>query len=207
MLSELSGLGQNNIVLDIVKKNCDNLEEDMIDAIKKDQEDSESSSSSPTSNTRTSESEDTWTNIIQFYLMFPTVVAVMFVFCLVLYSFYELFTTVSRLLECPSYPWFYVCVSVTFLLLINYSSCKYLKFVEHPTDFRLILPLPVLCNLGMSLWGYNSQKDNCLTDTYYFEKLHRVVRYHYYFQLVCVMSGVFLYLVLCVWNKRREKSS
>ena len=40
MLSEISGLGQNNIVLDIVKKNCDNLEEDMIDAIKKDQEDS-----------------------------------------------------------------------------------------------------------------------------------------------------------------------
>ena len=65
----------------------------MIDAIKKDMEDSESSSSSPTSNTRTSESEDTWTNIIQFYLMFPTVVAVMFVFCLVLYSYYALFIT------------------------------------------------------------------------------------------------------------------
>jgi len=207
MLSELSGLGQNNIVVDIVKKNCDKLEEDMIDAIKKDMEDSESSSSTPTSNTRTSESEDTWTNIIQFYLMFPTVVAVMFVFCLVLYSYYELFITVDRLLECASQPWFYVCVSVTILLLINYSSCKYLKFVEHPTDFRLILPLPVLCNLGMSLWGYSSQKDNCLTDTYYFEKLHRVVRYHYYFQLVCVMSGVLLYLVLCVWNRRREKSS
>ena len=170
MLSEISGLGQNNIVLDIVKKNCDSLEDEMIDAIKKDMEDSESSSSTPTSNTRTSESEDTWTNIIQFYLMFPTFVVVMFIFYLVLYSYYALFTTVDRLLECASHPWFYVCVSVTILLLINYSSCKYLKFVEHPTDFRLILPVPVLCNLGMSVWGNNIHGDNCLTDTYYFKK-------------------------------------
>ena len=207
MLSEISGLGQNNIVLDIVKKNCDSLEDEMIDAIKKDMEDSESSSSTPTSNTRTSESEDTWTNIIQFYLMFPTFVVVMFIFYLVLYSYYALFTTVDRLLECASHPWFYVCVSVTILLLINYSSCKYLKFVEHPTDFRLILPVPVLCNLGMSVWGNNCHGDNCLTDTYYFKKLYTVVRYHYNLQLVCVISGIILFLILCVWHRRREKSS
>ena len=138
--------------------------------------------------------------------MFPLVAAMMFIFYLVLYSYYALFTTLDRLLECASHPWFYVCVSVTILLLINYSSCKYLKFVEHPTDFRLILPVPVLCNLGMSVWGNNIHGDNCLTDTYYFKKLYTVVRYHYNLQLVCVISGIILFLILCVWHRRREKS-
>ena len=199
-----------SIAINIANHNKEDLEERLEEAIRKDLEGEEESEESEdsSSNSVKSESQITWKESCEFYIIFTLILIVGFYFLLVLSSTYVLYHSYNYIKLCPnSYLWLYVFIANTILNLINYSSFKYLHFVEHITDFRYAIPIIVLFNSLFSIWGYNSLHNTCVINNTYLSKLHQMGMYHFYCQIILSIAGIILFLILCTWNYRRIKYS
>ena len=190
-----------NIVVSMVNKQIDKTIEDTEEIMEKEEEDS---SETTTASSQTKSSEETLYETCKFLSIFPLVGIFLVVSLLFLYSFYGLYQSYRYYSKCDTYPWFYLAFSNTLLLLVNYSCFKGLRVIEHPLEYRFIIPVVIIVNGLFSLWGKSVILDPCISDTQ-FAPLRQSVQYHYYLQLALSIASIPFYLILLSWHRRRNR--
>lgn len=197
-----------NIVVSMVNKQIDKTIEDTEEVIEKEEEEEEDSSETTTaSSSQTKSSEETLYETCKFLSIFPLVGILLLVSILFFYSFFSLYQSYKYYSKCDTYPWFYLALSNTLLLLIDYSCFKGLRVIEHMTEYRFVLPVAIIVNGLFSLWGKSVIDDPCITNTKYtlLARLRQSAQYHCYLQMTLSIASIPFYLILLSWHRRRNR--